>query len=319
MRRINRIEPWDRMIAEGSPYNLEVASLGYESRARFIASELRATGKKRMAIGFGTQQTCAYEDNRNWFQRQGFGVNDVADQSFFAFCAETIRTLTFDEKETIRVRIDISSMSRYRIAALLAAFIESEAPQEFVLDFVYAPAEFIEPPHEMSQIESAGPVLPQFAGWSEEPDRPVATVFGVGFEYDRAIGVVEYLEPSEIWSFRPENRDTRFHEEVFRANSFFWRLVPASHQFTYRIDFPIDCLIDLESLTFGLLSHARPILIPFGPKLFALCCLLVAHLHFPRVGVWRVSSGTNEGPVDRKADGRIVGMCVQLTRNDIFP
>jgi hypothetical protein len=165
----------------------------------------------------------------------------------------------------------------------------------------------------MSQIESAGPVIPQFAGWSDEPDRPVATVFGLGFEYDRAIGVVEYLEPSNVWSFHAEKSDNRFDKEVQKANKFFWRFVPNAQRFSYRVHLPLDCLIDLESLTFGLLDRFRPILIPFGPKIFALSCLLVAHLHYPKVGVWRVSSGANERPIDRKAKDTIIGITVELS------
>lgn len=316
MNRIAAVEPWDRSMAADHPYDLDIVSLGYESRARFIASELEANSKSRLAIGFARQQECAYKDNKQWFLGRGYKIQEVEDGVFFATCAETIHRLTPESSQPIRVRIDISSMSRLRVASLLAAFVESSSAEVFLLDFVYAASVFMSPPREMSQIESAGPVIPQLAGWSFEPDKPVSTVFGLGFEYDRAIGVVEYLEPSEVWSFNTEKHDEQFDQEVMKANKFFWKSVPNSHRLTYRIDAPIDCLIDLESLTFGLLKQSRPILVPLGPKIFSLCCLLVAYLHFPRVGVWRVSSGVHENPIDRKADGSITGMRVRLTRED---
>jgi hypothetical protein len=66
----------------------------------------------------------------------------------------------------------------------------------------------------------------------------------------------------------------------------------------------------LESVVYGLLKSFNVIVLPFGPKIFTLCSLLVAGLH-PTVSVWRVSAGGAERPVNRRASGRIT--CLTVT------
>jgi hypothetical protein len=46
-----------------------------------------------------------------------------------------------------------------------------------------------------------------------------------------------------------------------------------------------------------------------GPKLFALCCLLVG-IAFPSIPVWRVSAQDLEPAVDRSAEGPVYGLRV---------
>ena len=58
----------------------------------------------------------------------------------------------------------------------------------------------------------------------------------------------------------------------------------------YRVEQPIDCFGMLESVVYGLLKSFSAIVLPFGPKVFTLCSLLVASLH-PTVSIWRVSAG----------------------------
>jgi hypothetical protein len=71
----------------------------------------------------------------------------------------------------------------------------------------------------------------------------------------------------------------------------------------------------MNSLVDTLKPHFNTILIPFGPKLFALMSLLVATLH-DDVGVWRVSSGTLEAPVSRKPSGHIISVSVVFTKKN---
>jgi hypothetical protein len=64
----------------------------------------------------------------------------------------------------------------------------------------------------------------------------------------------------------------------------------------YDVDQPFDLFTKLESLIAGVGTRSNCILLPFGPKIFALCALLVACLH-PDAAVWRVSGA--EEAVDR--------------------
>ena len=60
--------------------------------------------------------------------------------------------------------------------------------------------------------------------------------------------------------------------------------------------------------TYGIMQKRRPIIIPFGPKIFALVSMLVAYMHHPSVAVWRVSSGRGLHPEDKTSSGVVVGL-----------
>jgi hypothetical protein len=54
------------------------------------------------------------------------------------------------------------------------------------------------------------------------------------------------------------------------------------------------------------------LLCPFGPKMFALICMLVAQVHRPDVTVWRVSGGQSEQPFDHASAGMIYRLSIRF-------
>ena len=293
---------------EGDVYDLFLATLGYEQRARYVAEHVGPQAREYLAAGFQRQQELSYKANREWFLRAGYEVNEQADGEVTAWCHDRVRAAIANGDESLRMCVDISSMSRRRIASVVQTVMEQVPPRGAVVDFVYAVAKYVAPPREMTQVNSVGPVLPQFAGWSDRPDRPVSAIVGIGYEYDKAVGALEYIEPATVWGFQPISTDERYDRKAERANRFLWEMLPTERRVRYHVDRPFDCFVALESLSFGVLQDSRVVLVPFGPKIFTVCCLLTAVVHFPRVAVWRVSSGENEAAVDRIANGTVIGL-----------
>jgi hypothetical protein len=311
MNRISGITPWAGADI-GGEIDLFLAAIGYEARSRFITENHRPAALRSVAFGFHGQKVMSYRVNQKCFRSSGVEVRHCDDLTFQKECEDLFQNLPEPLDRSTRICIDISSMSRLRIAAVLSALAELGRHRQLVAEFVYAVAKYSPPPKELKQIVSAGPVLPQYAGWSTEPDQPVAAIFGLGYEYDKAVGTLEFIEPAQVWAFKAVSRDSRYDAEAQRANTFLWKMLPSERVIEYHVERPFDCFVSLESLLFGVLQSCRPVLIPFGPKIFTLCCLLAATVHSPKVAVWRVSSGENEPPVDRAADGNVVGMRVQF-------
>jgi hypothetical protein len=228
------------------------------------------------------------------------------------WCLSTIKGAAATCKGECKVGVDISSFSRFRTAAFVAAVLQIRTEARIIVDFVYAGALFSEP-IDAGPMTSAGPVLPAFAGWSSEPDRPCVAVFGLGYELEKAVGVLEYLEPTHVWAFQPVGHDRRYTKAIALANRTFLESLPASRVVFYNIWRPAELVGRLESLIFGALRSARPMLIPFGPKIFTLSCLLVASLHYPEVPVWRVSPGDAAPPQDRVPNGKVIGLRVDFS------
>lgn len=70
---------------------------------------------------------------------------------------------------------------------------------------------------------------------------------------------------------------------------------------------PLHLYAELESLVYRICQHRNVSLFPFGPKIFALCSILVANAH-PEAAVWRGSAEGLEHATDRLASDFFFGL-----------
>jgi hypothetical protein len=291
------------------PYDMAIATVGYEQRARYAFQALRPTARIKLACGFESQQVFEYRPNCEWFESEGFRTEHKTDKDYKAWLNSVLGELSPDGQRA-NVLVDISSVTRVRLAHILVTLREfSSIPLS--VNFVYSLAAFTPPPPEAQANSHVGPVTPEFAGWWEEPDRSVVTVVGLGYEQDKALGAVEHLQSAEIWTFTPTSEVREYSPAVYEANRTLLESVPPDHQLGYFVQDPFDCFTKLESLVYGISRTRNPVLIPFGPKIFSLCSMLVGLMHI-EAPVWRVSAEGQEPPVNREASGFVYGLEVSF-------
>lgn len=302
-----RIRPIRRESIEGSAYDLFFATIGYELRARYIAEHLSVSALERVAIGFESGRLFHYDENTRWYESANFAVYHFDDDSFGRLAKQQLAKIANrkDRHERIRVCVDFSSLTRVRMAMLVRIFAEIRLPQTLEVDFLYSLAAFSPPPSSTVPNRHVGPVLPSFAGWWTAPERPLAAAVGLGYEENKALGAVEHVQASSIWTFAPASPVFAYSPALDQANSTLLNLVPSANKFRYQVDRPFDTFIALESFTFGVTRNYNLVLLPFGPKVFALCALLAGIIH-PEVAVWRVSGA--EEATDRQANGEVYGL-----------
>jgi hypothetical protein len=310
-----RVEAFPERRLDGASelnYDAALFSLGYEPRCRAIPANVGHVDQRVVASFTDRVREPSFEDNRAWYQQNGHKIVEVDGHAYREWVHSWLAEVTSHDasgREAMRVLIDISSMTRLRIAAVVEALNELQSPVAVRVDFLYAPELYHEPPPPADATLSIGPVSPYFAGWSTELDRPLIAVIGLGFEPDKAAGAVEFLEPEHALACSPLGPDPRFREKLEESNSPLWS-ERVTRGFDYPLSDPYRGFVRLESRVQSLLRSARPLLVPLGPKIFALACLLVAALHEPAVPVWRVSSGELEEPVPREASGQLYGLTV---------
>lgn len=291
-------------------YDLGIATVGYEARSTYVASVFGPTTAALEVSSFPDRRVLSYERNRRWFKRRKTRVQDHDDAEFRVWIK---KVLAAPRTRQPAVWVDISCLSRSRIAAAaLEAYAACAARPQMTVDFLYAPAVFSPPPPAEHPITVSEVIAPELAGWWPDPQSPAAVVVGLGYEVDKAVGALEFFEAGAAWAFVPRGEDPRYDKQVEQANKSLWTFIPKPEALDYSVSRPFECFQMLESLTFGLLASYRPILVPFGPKLFALTAILVGRQHQPSVSVWRISSGTYEPAVDRRAAGSIAGLRLGL-------
>lgn len=209
---------------------------------------------------------------------------------------EAVRMMARDTSDVASILIDLSCLARQHIGDLFAAIkdLANEGPVE--LQIAYSLARFVKPPtHWSTAIRRIAPVNSEFAGWTATPDNPIELVIALGYEKGKAIGAAEYLEPSDAWLFVPTSPEEKYLREVQAQNKELL-VERETKQLEYEVLSPVDAYHTLLSLVRGMRNVSRPILLPFGPKIFFGLSLLVAMV-IDEAAVWFVD-GENTSSSD---------------------
>jgi hypothetical protein len=292
-----------------SHYDLIYAVLGYEARARYAMEQLRPKGSEKVAWGFGVQEEMAYQENLRFFKKQGFDCTPISENAHALQFSNVLSDIRSTRTENVGVLVDISSATRRRLAEVMWELACHSAQKSISADFLYTLAQFQRPSKRNTRNSDAGPVSSAFAGWWSEPERPIAAVVGLGYEEDKALGMVEHLQAPDVWTFEPRSLVSEYTAALELANKRLIELVPEAHHLSYSVEQPYQTFLALESLVDGLSRDWNTILVPFGPKIFTLISMLVA-LRRQGLPVWRVSAGVLQRPRDAKAAGPIYGLRV---------
>lgn len=297
-------------------YDVMICACGYESRSRFVPQKIALRTTQRAAIGFDYHPVGSFATNVDWFIANGFfdwnggEFIGVSDSDFPVTLQSIIAQLKFENMA--KVAVDISSFSLIRLAHIVDFLCSTHFADVLEVDFLYAPGRNHIVSDDESEIQFAGPVTSRFAGWANRPELPVVAIFGLGMEYERSLGAFELLNPGIAYTFATVGTNRRITSQINKANEGLYPLVPEAQRFTFDVKKPLDCLNSLRSIVNGSLREGRPILVPLGPKIFALCSLLIAKEYFPDVGVWRFSSGRASIPRDIIETGEVSGLTVEV-------
>jgi hypothetical protein len=286
-----------------------IFAAGYEARATYAAANIPHVTARSYAIGFRDKQVLHYRDNVEWFKRSGKDVIVLDDPDFENWTRRFRSDLEALGSVPITIGIDISCFNRSRLASLINAIRTVESHASITTYFWYSLAKFAAPTGESGPNSHVGPVHPAFSGWFAQPELPPVAVVGLGYEQDKALGAVEHLEAASCWAFIPQSPEVEYLQHVYLANGALLESIPKSRQLLYEVRYAANCMSVLHSLISGLTEEANVVLLPFGPKMFALCCLLVASSD-NRLAVWRVSSLEHETPMDRVPSGQLFGLQV---------
>jgi hypothetical protein len=302
-----RVDRFSR--ASDHSYDLLVATIGYEKRSRAISEQHPAIASfRKLACGFTRDHVLNYDANRDWFSANDYVIAEPSESEFSGWFQDALRSAIDATKGVLRIRLDISSMTRTRLAQVIEALAECKLERAVAIDFVYALAEYSAPPPANSKNTHVGPVTTDFSGWWTEPDRPVTAVVGLGYEENKALGALEHIQASDVWLFLPRSPIAEYSDALRRSNRSLLEVVKSERLLSYQVEEPFLSLSHLESLCSALSSQQNVILLPFGPKIFVLISLLVARLHYPDIAVWRVSG--SEDITDRSASQYLYGLRV---------
>lgn len=290
-------------------YAVGIVSSGYESRGRFAWNYLGLRAKQRICFLFPDHKVLDYEANRKFFEEAGFSaVDPTLAATHKALNSTAVANELTPDGSAMRVVVDISCMTRLLIASTCyeIAQLATRLGHRILVDFVYSCAEFGEVPKIDGPVTVNGPAIPALAGWPQNPASSLGVIIGIGYEEDLALGVIEELEATSVWAFRPKDHDPRYETEIEAKNHGLFDEIPPANMVRYSLFDPFSLFCSVEALVGLAKQKSRLVVVPLGPKLFALVGCLATLRHHPAVGFWRVSNGENVNPVERRASGKIL-------------
>lgn len=239
---------------------------------------------------------------------KSFGRLQVEQLECLDAC-ELIGNLPRDTDGAASVLIDLSCLARRHVGAIFSAIKNLAMHGPVDLQIAYSLARFVKPPLNWSTtIRRIAPVNRDFAGWTAAPDKPIELVIALGYEKGKAIGAAEYLEPGDTWLFVPHSKEEKYLKEVQAQNKELL-LERRTQQLDYDVLSPVDAYHSLLSLVRGIRNVARPILLPFGPKIFFGVSLLVAMV-IDEAAVWFVDGeNTSNSDISQPSLHAVIMSC----------
>lgn len=289
-------------------YDLCILGLGYESRCTNINKKLKPKSENKIAIGYDEHvDELTYPENKKHFSQEGIIIKESNDEEIFK-SLEKITNNLFNTTP-IDVFLDITVMSRYRLSTIIEILIK-RLPSGSILNIAYSLSNYIPPPKKSTPIRTISSLSKDNIGSIGDLSLPSSVIIGLGYEKDKAMGILSYIDTNIIFPFLPESLIKKFEEDVATNNKSLLDIMPKGNIFRYSVDSPYSTYISLRDLVLELKTVSRPLIIPLGPKI--LSALSIVLCIETGVSAWRVSSDYEEEPVDRIASGEIIKFTVQL-------
>lgn len=288
-------------------FDLMIYSIGYEARSRYVAQRYAPHCENVFGFIFPDCHELSFDENLD-FAREN-GVVTFNDEHALE---KTLRD-TYPDRDHFsgaKILVDVSSMSRTVVSAIVSRLLDSEYFDGAEIAFVYAVANFTEPSSFDFDFLNFEPIG-EFSGWTSAPEKPVAMVLGLGYEADHALGAVEYLDPSATFCFFPKGSDGRFADAVEKANEPLLSQLKPSRVVRYPVSDPLHTFSLLSSILQSMLANARFVLVPMGPKIFVALCLVCQRVFGEEVSVWRASGHSQSALKDVDAEGPLTGFWVR--------
>jgi len=205
-----------------------------------------------------------------------------------------------ESEESIKLTIDISLIDRKSLADIFSLLAKLAIEHTYIVKIIYSVARYAPPSGKYYSNATVKPVSNFFSGWSTRPGMPVLSIVGLGYEKDKAMGAIEYLESSKAFLFIPESIENKYYADVMKENYRILDIFDKSNQFPYKLESSIEAIFSLDSVISANKNNYKVVLLPFGPKLFYALSLLTCIPH-PEVSIWYVSgeSGDNDSSQDR--------------------
>lgn len=199
-------------------------------------------------------------------------------------------------KENFTLLVDYSCMTKSWYYSIILYLSKKNLNQKNIrVLFSYTPSKYSEP----LKPKPNSDIAPLPGKYVIPTDKPKALIVCLGYEQNKAEGIIEHLDPKfcHIFYTKP-SLDSLFSKKIEENNTTI--ISERKKQITtYAFGDLLNLERSLNSLYQTLKKDYSIIIAPLGPKPFALVSMIMA-AKYPEIDIWRVGSGYDINEYDRE-------------------
>ncbi|MEA5402406.1 hypothetical protein VB776_05745 [Arcicella sp. DC2W] len=200
------------------------------------------------------------------------------------------------EKKEVRIIVDYSCMTKPWYYSIIL-YLKNKKSNLNSIDiyFSYTPSKFIEPQNPKPN-KDIGPLPGKYV---VPTDKPKALIVCLGYEQNKAEGIIEHLDPKISYLFYTKPAIEKEFVNTLEKNN---RSILKERK-KYVRTYPFNDLLVLErelTYLYHLLRNDYSIIIaPLGPKPFTFIAMLMS-IKYDDIDIWRVGSGNDINEYDNE-------------------
>ena len=265
-----------------------IASSGFHSRCTYLSENIDLENTRKHLITFDDNNYASLrQENESVFIKLGFLPFTEKAKSGKEIEILLDKVCRNNASEILNIVIDYSCMPKLWIATILDFITKHELPQERInVFFTYTPKQFL--PNVKKIVEFIGPII--------EPkdliqdDKNLTLIVGLDNNYESVNKLAKDINPQRIYAFVPEPAFAEeYSKSVLKRNKPLLEKIGDENIIKYPAGNPEEINSKLTSLCLEIRLNSRIIIVPLGPKTFALTSLLLS-LRYPDIKLWDITS-----------------------------
>ncbi len=268
--------------------NCIIAASGFHSRCTYVAENINLDETHKLLITFDEKEHNELrQKNESVFRNLGF-IN-INESSRSGKNIENLLKSTCNDSvsENLNILIDYSCMPKIWISTILNYIHDNESlKQRINVFFAYTPKKFV--PGAKKSIEFIGPI-----SQTEEQlknDKGIALLAGLDNSIHSTMKIIEKVNPDKIFAFIPNPAFCEdYLQSVLETNKPLLEKIDKDNIIKYPARNPDQINSLLTSLCLELRLNSRIVIVPQGPKTFALSSLLLS-IRYPDIKLWEIIS-----------------------------
>jgi hypothetical protein len=279
-------------------FDVIIAASGYQERCTYLMQNIKQKNNIRLLITFNEDNLKKVRSlNEKYFTDLGFTTVEASPDDSKEINRILKKICSSFNTDELKILVDYSCMPKKWFAIILDYFMRNELSIKLLsIYFSYTPTEFILK-KSSSSIKYFGPILN--SDQHLPSSKPVSLIIGLGRSSDIAVEVISKIKPERMFFFLPDPAfDESYTDYIRESNSRIINMLPEDHLLTYPANDTDEINSQLTSLCLDLRLDSRVMILPHGPKTFALISLLLA-ARYPDIWLWetitKTSTTENEG------------------------